>query len=417
MTSDSSLPPWDKIFIHANIATMTGTGYGTIENGALAVAEGRIAWTGAMADMPGPPDQKAQTIIDCRGKWILPGFVDCHTHLIWAGSRAKEFEMRLAGSSYEEISRQGGGIFSTVRAVRQASEDQLFEIASQRIKHFMSQGITCVEIKSGYGLDLENELKMLAVAGRLSLAFPIHIEPTFLGAHALPPEYSGRTDAYVALVINEMLPRVKDQGIAGAVDAFCETIAFSRNQTEKIFRAATDLGFRVKLHAEQLSDSNGAALAAGFHALSCDHLEYLSREGARAMADKNVTAVLLPGAFYMLNETQLPPMDHLRNQGVCLALATDLNPGTSPVFGMTPVMNMGCLLFGMTCEEALAGATINGARALGLEHRKGSLEKGKDADFVIWDIDSPADLCYLVGQTPVDQVMISGKTAYGSLEC
>ncbi len=416
MTSHSPPVPWDLVFIHANLATMTGPGYGTIENGALAVSGDRIAWTGAMEDLPGPADQLANQVLDCSDKWILPGFVDCHTHLIWAGSRAREFEMRLAGSSYEEIARQGGGIFATVRSVRKTTQDRLFEIASQRIRHFMAQGITCVEIKSGYGLDVETELKMLAVAGRLDKAFPIHIESTFLGAHALPPEFSGRSDAYVDLVIGEMLPRAKDQAIATAVDAFCETIAFSRDQTQKIFRAAADLGFRVKLHAEQLSDSGGAALAAGFSALSCDHLEYLSREGDQAMAENDVTAVLLPGAFYMLKETQRPPMDLLRETGITMALATDLNPGTSPVFGMTPVLNMGCILFGMTCEEALAGATKNGAKALGLEKKKGSLENGKDADFVVWDIDSPADLCYLVGKTPVDRVVIQGKTAFKSPE-
>lgn len=416
MTPHSPPAPWDLVFTHANLATMTGPGYGTIENGALAVSGNSIAWAGAMEDLPGPADQLAKQVIDCTDQWILPGFVDCHTHLIWAGSRAKEFEMRLAGSSYEEISRQGGGIFSTVTSVRETPEDQLFEIASQRIRHFITQGITCVEIKSGYGLDVENELKMLAVAGRLARAFPIRVEVTFLGAHALPPEFSGQADAYVDLVIEKMLPKVKDQGIAVAVDVFCETIAFSRDQTQKIFRAATDLGFRVKLHAEQLSDSGGAALAAGFKALSCDHLEYLSQDGALAMAENHVTAVLLPGAFYMLKETQKPPMNLLREAGVAMALATDLNPGTSPVFGMTPVLNMGCILLGMTCEEALAGSTLNGAKALGLEQTKGSLEKGKDADFVVWDIDSPADLCYLVGKTPVNRVVIQGNTAYKSAE-
>ncbi len=408
-TSPIPVPIWDLIFTHANLATMAGPGYGSIKNGALAVSQGAIAWTGPMANLPGPADQLATQVINCKDKWILPGFVDCHTHLIWAGSRAKEFEMRLAGSSYEEISQKGGGIFSTVRSVRKATEDQLFDIASQRISHFIDQGITCVEIKSGYGLDLDNELKMLAVAGRLNRKFPIHIESTFLGAHALPPEFSGRSDAYVDLVIEQMLPRVKDQGIAKAVDVFCETIAFTRDQTQKIFKAATDLGFRVKLHAEQLSDSGGVALAAEFNALSCDHLEYLSQNGAQAMANKDVTAVLLPGAFYMLKETQKPPMDILRQAGVTMALATDLNPGTSPVFAMTPVLNMGCLLFGMTCEEAMAGATINGAKALGLAKIKGSLETGKDADLVIWDIDSPGDLCYLVGKTPVNLVVIAGE--------
>ncbi|HCY85508.1 MAG TPA: imidazolonepropionase, partial [Desulfobacteraceae bacterium] len=355
-------------------------------------------------------------VINCSGQWILPGFVDCHTHMIWAGSRAEEFRMRLAGATYEEISKQGGGIFSTVRAVRETPEERLFDLAQDRLTRFLRQGVTCVEIKSGYGLDTENELKMLAVAGRLSQSSPVHIAPTFLGAHALPPEFAGRSDDYVSLVTSEMLPAVVSQGVATAVDVFCEGIAFSREQTEKVFQAATDLGFRVKLHAEQLSDSDGSALAAGFKALSCDHLEYLSRKGAKAMAAHGVTAVLLPGAFYYLKETRKPPVEMLRELDIPMALSTDINPGTSPVFGLTPVMNMGCLLFDMTCEEALAGVTINGARALGLADRKGSLETGKDADLVVWNIDSPADLCYFLGRDAVDRVVIAGKTVYRQQE-
>ncbi|MCG8686047.1 MAG: imidazolonepropionase [Desulfobacterales bacterium] len=403
---------WDLLFIHADLATMAEGKYNTIKDGALAVSNGKIAWTGYVDELADSPKNLASKIIDCNGKWILPGFVDCHTHMVWAGSRANEFEMRLSGATYEEISKKGGGIFSTVKAVRQASQNELFEAASKRMQHFLSQGITCVEIKSGYGLDLENELKMLCVAGRLDNTFPVHVETTFLGAHTLPKEYAGQADDYVDLVTQTMLPEVKAQGIASAVDVFCETIAFSAAQTKTVFQAASDMGFRVKLHAEQLSDSGGTELASQFNALSCDHLEYLSENGAKAMADKDITAVLLPGAFYMLKETQKPPVDLLRNLHIPMALATDLNPGTSPVFGMTPVMNMGCLLFGMTCEEALAGATIYGAKALGLDHCKGSLEKGKDADLVIWDIGSPADLSYQVGVTPVDTVVISGEIAY-----
>ena len=296
--------------------------------------------------------------------------------------------------------------------MRRASEDELFNIASRRINHFLSRGTTCVEIKSGYGLDLENELKMLAVAERLNQNFPLHVCPTFLGAHTLPPEYKGRADDYVDLIINTMLPRVKSQGIACAMDAFCESIAFSTNQTKRLFTAATDIGLPVKLHAEQLSDSGGAALAAQFNALSCDHLEYLSPDGAKAMAQAGVTAVLLPGAFYMLKETRKPPVEDLVRLGIPMALATDLNPGTSPVHDMATVMNMGCILFGLTCEQALAGATINGAKALSLDRRKGSLETGKDADFVVWDIDAPADLSYQVGISPVNKVVIAGKIAY-----
>ncbi|WP_319575534.1 imidazolonepropionase [uncultured Desulfobacter sp.] len=408
---------WDILFVHADIATMAQGNYNIIKDGAIGVAKGKIQWIGPFDRLKidrfhSSPHPIADEIIDCSGKWILPGFVDCHTHLIWAGSRSNEFEMRLSGASYKEIAKQGGGIAATVGAVRRASEDELFSIASRRISHFISRGTTCVEIKSGYGLNLENELKMLAVAERLNQNFPLHVSPTFLGAHALPPEYKGRADDYVDLIINTMLPKVKSQGIACAMDVFCESIAFSTNQTRRLFTAATDIGLPVKLHAEQLSDSGGAALAAQFNALSCDHLEYLSPDGAKAMAHTGVTAVLLPGAFYMLKETRKPPVEDFIRLGVPMALATDLNPGTSPVHDMATVMNMGCVLFGLTCEQALAGATINGAKALGLDRRKGSLETGKDADFVVWDIEAPADLSYQVGITPVNKVVIAGKIAY-----
>lgn len=408
---------WDTLFIHADIATMANGRYSIIKDGAIGVAKGKIQWIGPCSSLK--PDWResssrpmAEEIVDCSGKWILPGFVDCHTHLIWAGSRSNEFEMRLSGASYEDIAKQGGGITATVAAVRDASEDRLFEIASGHISHFINSGTTCVEIKSGYGLDLENELKMLAVAERLDQHFALHVSPTFLGAHALPPEYKERADDYVNLVINIMLPAIKRQGIACAMDVFCESIAFSKKQTEQLFTAATNSGLPVKLHAEQLSDSDGAALAAKFNALSCDHLEYLSLDGAKAMAHAGVTAVLLPGAYYMLKQTQKPPVQDLIRLGIPMAVATDLNPGTSPVYDMTAAMNMACVLFGLTCEQALAGATINGAKALGLHKRKGSLETGKDADFVVWDIDAPADLSYQVGIPLVNKVVIAGKIAY-----
>lgn len=412
-------PPWDTLFVHADIATMAQGRYNTIKDGAIGVSDGKIRWIGPFEKIPTNKPQSASCpiadkIIDCKNQWILPGFVDCHTHLIWAGSRSYEFEMRLSGASYEEIAKQGGGIAATVTAVREASEDRLLTIASKRISHFLSRGTTCVEIKSGYGLDLENELKMLAVADRLNQQFALHICPTFLGAHALPPEYKGRSDDYVDIVINTMLPVIKRQGIACAVDVFCESIAFSLSQTKRLFTAATNIGLPVKLHAEQLSDSGGATLAAQFNALSCDHLEYLSSEGAKAMAHAGVTAVLLPGAYYMLKQTCKPPVKDLVREGVPMALATDLNPGTSPVYDMAAVMNMGCVLFGLTCEQALAGATINGAKALGLDTRKGSLETGKDADFVVWDIDSPADLSYQMGLCCVNKVVIAGKIAYNT---
>jgi imidazolonepropionase len=399
----------DRLFTNCRVATMANGRYNSIENAALAVAVGNIAWIGSMDDLPVPlPGNVERT--DCQNQWILPGFVDCHTHLIWAGSRAEEFEMRLAGASYADIANAGGGIFSTVKATRAAGEDTLFNLASQRLIHFLNQGITTVEIKSGYGLDLDTELKMLAVISRLQQAAPQHIKATFLGAHAVPPEFAGRSDAYIQEITQIMLPEVKTQGIATAVDVFCENIAFSRNQTRQVFEAAKSLEFSIKLHAEQLSDSDGAALAAQMGALSCDHLEYLSETGAKKMAAHGTVAVLLPGAFHYLKETRVPPVDAFRQHKVPMAVATDLNPGSSPVFSMLPVLNMACLRFGLTCEEALAGATIQGAAALGLTDRKGSLEPGKDADFVIWDVDTPADLCYLTGITPLKQVVTGGRT-------
>jgi imidazolonepropionase len=408
---------WDTLFIHADIATMAHGRYNIIKDGAIGTARGKIQWIGPCSDLQTAGLNRsshpmAKEIIDCSGKWILPGFVDCHTHLIWSGSRSNEFEMRLSGASYEEIAKQGGGIAATVAAVREASEDQLYEIASRRISHFLSRGTTCVEIKSGYGLDLENELKMLRVADRLGQTFALHVSPTFLGAHALPPEYKGRADGYVDLIINTMLPAIKHQGIACAMDVFCESIAFSKKQTQQLFTAAKDLDLPVKLHAEQLSDSGGAALAAQFNALSCDHLEYLSFDGAKAMAHAGVIAVMLPGAYYMLQQTQKPPVRDIVRLGVPMAVATDLNPGTSPVYDMTAAMNMACVLFGLTCEQALAGATINGAKALGIDKNKGSLETGKDADFVVWDIDAPADLSCQVGICNVNKVVIADKIAY-----
>jgi imidazolonepropionase len=400
----------DTIFINCHVATMADNESSIIKNAALAVTGTTISWIGQEKDLPNHFKNSCQTFIDCKNGWILPGFVDCHTHLVWGGSRSNEFEMRLKGATYEEISKKGGGIFSTVKATRNASKEELFIGASKRVTTLLGQGITSLEIKSGYGLDLENELKILEVIGQLNENFPLHIEATFLGAHALPPEFAGKGDKYIDLVTDKMLPAVKDQGIATAVDVFCEHIAFSLDQTKKVFETAKALGFNIKLHAEQLSDSRGAALAAEFSALSCDHLEYLSLDGAKKMAEHHVTAVLLPGAFYFLKETQSPPVDTFRALKIPMAVSTDLNPGTSPVHSMTLILNMACMHFGVTCEEALLGATINGAKALGIEHSKGSIETGKDADLVVWDIDTPADLCYLVGSTPIEKIMIKGKT-------
>ncbi len=406
----------DTLFINCHLAAMSHNSLSIIKNGALAVSEGKISWVGLEKDLPEDYNTQAKNIIDCRNHWVLPGFVDCHTHLVWAGSRSQEFEMRLKGTTYEEISKKGGGIFSTVKATRDASPEDLLTLASKRVKTLLLQGITTLEIKSGYGLDLDTELKILNVVSQLKKKFLLHIEPTFLGAHALPPEFQDISDDYIDLVTDIMLPKVKAQGIATAVDVFCERIAFSLKQTRKVFEAATALGFRVKLHAEQLSDSDGAALASEFNALSCDHLEYLSLTGAAKMARHNVTAVLLPGSFYYLNEKQKPPVQTLRDLNIPMAVSTDLNPGSSPVHSMTLILNMACILFGLTCEEALLGATINGAKALGLDHAKGSLEAGKDADLVVWNIDEPSDLCYPVGICPVYRIMIKGHLCHSNLD-
>ncbi len=400
---------FDTLFVNCNLATMADSAVSPIENAALSVTGNRISWIGKYKDLPEHVSTRCRTVTDCKNGWILPGFVDCHTHLVWGGSRSDEFELRLKGATYEEISKKGGGIFATVKATRNAPHEELYVRASKRVQALMGQGITTLEIKSGYGLDLENELKILKVIQALDQTFPQHIAATFLGAHALPPEYRNNPDDYIDLVTEVMLPEIKARGLATAVDVFCEHIAFSTSQTRKVFEKAGDLGFKVKLHAEQLSDCNGAALAAEFDALSCDHLEYLSLSGAREMARHHVAAVLLPGAFYFLKEKQKPPVEYFRNLNISMALATDLNPGSSPVHSMTLVLNMACLLFDLTCEEALLGATINGAKALNLEDSKGSLEIGKDADLVVWDIDRPSDLCYLVGLTPIHMMMIQGN--------
>ncbi len=399
----------DTLFINCNLATMADNALSILKNAALAVTGQSIEWVGKEKNLPDNFKIRCKKIIDCKNRWILPGFVDCHTHLVYGGSRSNEFEMRLKGISYEEISKQGGGIFSTVNASRNASKEKLFLSASKRIKTFLRQGITTLEIKSGYGLNLETELKILEVIKQLDKKFPLHIEATFLGAHALPKEFKSNPDGYIDLVTRTMLPKIKSQGIATAVDVFCETIGFSLDQTRKVFQKAKEVGFNIKLHAEQLSDSNGAGLASEFNALSCDHLEYLSLSGAKKMAQHNVIAVLLPGAFYYLKETRKPPVDIFRKLKIPMAVSTDLNPGTSPVHSITLMLNMACMFFDLTCEEALLGATINGAKALGLEKSKGSIEKGKDADLVVWDIDTPADLCNLTGFSPVEMVMIKGS--------
>jgi imidazolonepropionase len=385
------------------------TPYGIVENGVLAVAGERIVWIGKENEQPADLETRAADVYDGQGAWITPGLVDCHTHLIYAGSRAREFELRLQGATYEEIARQGGGIRSTVSATRAADEDALIEQSAPRLRALMQEGVTTVEIKSGYGLDLETELRMLRVARKLGENFPVTVMPTFLGAHALPPEYEGRDDEYIDFVCNQVLPQVAAQNLAVAVDAFCENIGFTPAQTERVFKAAKDLGLSIKLHAEQLTDLQSAALAARYRALSADHLEYVSESGVQAMAKNNTVAVLLPGAFYFLRETKVPPIDLLRRHGVPVALSTDCNPGSSPAVSLLLMLNMACTFFGLTPEEALAGVTRNGARALGLQDKIGTLEAGKDADFVIWDIPEPAELAYRIGANPMQHVVRKGK--------
>jgi imidazolonepropionase len=400
---------WDAIWTEGRLATMAGAvPYGAVEDGAIAVEGGRIAWVGPAAELPGRPGELAHERHDLGGRWVTPGLVDCHTHLVYGGDRAREFELRLEGASYEEIARAGGGIVSTVAATRAAEETALFEAARRRLSALLAEGVTTVEIKSGYGLDLETELKQLRVARRLGEALPVTVRTTFLGAHAAPPEFAGRADDYIAAVA-AMMPEVADSGLADAVDAFCETIAFSPEQTARVFEAAAEKGLPVKLHADQLSDLGGAALAARFAALSADHLEYTNEDGIAAMAAAGTVAVLLPGAFYFLRETKVPPVEGLRAAGVPLALATDSNPGSAPLTSLLTVLNMACTLFRMTPEQALAGATRNGARALGMAASHGTLEAGKAADFAIWEIERPAELAYRIGFNPLAGVVKAGR--------
>jgi imidazolonepropionase len=399
----------DSLWINVHLASMTGAGpYGMIIDGALAVREDKIAWLGKRSDLPAGFESRAAKVYDGQSGWVTPGLVDCHTHLVYGGSRAREFELRLQGATYEEIARQGGGIRSTVRATRAADEASLLHQSIPRLVALMQEGVTTVEIKSGYGLDLETEIRMLRVAGKLGEKFPVTVVPTYLGAHALPPEFEGRSDEYIDFVCHSVMPEVAAQKLAVAVDAFCETIGFTPEQTERVFKTAKKLGLAVKLHAEQLSDLQGSVLAARYGALSADHLEHVSEEGVKAMAESGTVAVLLPGAFYFLRETRVPPIDLLRRYAVPIALSTDCNPGSSPTTSLLLMLNMACTLFKMTPEEALAGVTRNGARALGLQNRIGTLEEGKDADFVVWDIAEPAELAYRIGFNPAKQVVRQG---------
>lgn len=388
------------LFRNARIATMNPAddGLGTIDEGGVLIEDGRIAWVGPEDDMPAAFDVDS---IDCEGRWITPGLVDCHTHLVYAGTRAREFEMRLAGATYEDIARAGGGIVSSVKAVREASESRLLHETLPRLDALIASGVTTVEVKSGYGLDRESETKALRVARDLPNHRPVTVRSTFLGAHAVPPEFREDPDAYVERVINDILPVVVEEGLADAVDAFCEGIAFSPDQVARVFEAARQHGLPVKLHADQLSDLGGGSLAARFGALSADHLEHTSEQSVRDMADAGTVAVLLPGAYYFLRETQAPPVEQLRQHRVPMAVATDANPGTSPLTSMLLTMNLAATMFGLTVDECLLGSTRVAARALGMVDRVGTIEEGKRADLAIWDIDSPAELVYNIGLTPL----------------
>ena len=379
---------------HCHAATMAEGRYSLIEDAAIVTHAGLIEWIGPRAGL-GPVE--AERTVDLGGAWVTPGLIDCHTHAVFGGNRSGEFEQRLQGVSYAEIAAQGGGIASTVRATRAASEDELFASARQRVQALMRDGVTTLEVKSGYGLDLASERKILRVIRRLGEELPVSVRSTCLAAHALPPEYAERSDAYIEHICSDMLPALAAEGLVDAVDAFCEYLAFSPEQVERVFIAAQQLGLPVKLHAEQLSSLHGSSLAARYHALSADHLEFMTEEDAIAMAASGTVAVLLPGAFYFLRETQLPPMEALRKHGVKIAVASDLNPGTSPALSLRLMLNMACTCFRMTPEEALAGVTLHAAQALGMEKTHGSLEVGKVADFVAWQIDRPADLAYWLG--------------------
>ncbi|MFZ6720633.1 imidazolonepropionase [Undibacterium sp. Ji49W] len=396
---------WDSLWINVHLACMTD-GYAEIKNAAIAVKDGRIAWLGVQAELPaGYAKTKTH---DGKGCWLTPGLIDCHTHLVYAGNRSNEFEARLNGVAYEDIARQGGGINATVRATRAATEDELLAASLPRLHAMLAEGVTTLEIKSGYGLDLETEARILRVARRIGREFPVRVKTTFLGAHALPPEYAGRADDYIDLVCAQMLPALMAEGLVDAVDVFCEKIGFTPAQTERVFQAAQVLGLPVKLHAEQLSDQGGAALTAKYQGLSADHLEYLSDEGIAAMAASGTVAVLLPGAFYFLRETKYPPLTALRAAAVPIALATDCNPGTSPMTSLLLTMNMACTLFRMTPLEALQGVTCHAARALGASTETGSLEVGKAADFALWAIARPADLAYHIAGNPSQAKVFAG---------
>ncbi|MEQ8205723.1 MAG: imidazolonepropionase [Woeseia sp.] len=407
------MPHWDLLITDARIASMRADAgaYGIVEDAALAVCEGRIVWLGAAAERPAAT---ATHTVSAAGQWLTPALIDCHTHLLFGGNRAAEFEQRLQGASYEAIARAGGGIMSTVNATRVASDAELLAEGCKRVDALQRDGVATVEIKSGYGLDQETELRLLRLATQLSDLRRVTVSTTFLGAHAVPTDFDGTADEYIDMLCDDMLPKIAAEGLADAVDAYCESIAFSTAQVSRLFAAAAALGLRVKLHADQLSDTGGAALAARYNALSADHLEYSSTDGIAAMAAAGTVAVLLPGAFLTLRETQLPPVDALRQHGVPIALATDCNPGTSPVASLRAIMALATSQFRLTPEECLAGVTRVAAQALGLLDDTGTLEVGKRADIAQWDIEHPRELSYWLGLNELRQLYVGGHAVHAS---
>ena len=402
---------WDRLLVDCRVATMEpapGDALGIIDNGAIGIQDGRIVRVGMRTELAG---HRAREILPLGGAWVTPGLVDCHTHLIFAGNRADEHAMRRAGASYEEIALAGGGIASTVKKTRDASEAELLASAAMRLDALMKGGVTTIEIKSGYGLDVEGELRLLRCAKALAASEAVRIVPTLLALHALPPEWKDRRIAYVTKIVDELVPAAAEAGLADAVDAYCDTIAFTPDEVERLFKAAAANGLRIKLHAEQLTNQHGAALAARYKALSADHLEYLDEVGAAAMAAAGTVAVLLPGAFYALQESRRPPVQMLRDHGIPIAVATDCNPGTSPLLSPTLAMNMACTLFGLTPEEALAGMTINAARALGLEKEIGTIAAGKAADLCVWRLENLAELGYWIGLPGPERRFFDGVDA------
>jgi imidazolonepropionase len=399
---------WDRLLVDCNIATLEGGGLGIVEDGAIGIAEGRIVRVGKRVELAGC---RAKAVDALGGAWVTPGLIDCHTHLVFGGNRADEHAMRRAGATYEEIAEAGGGIASTVKRTAAASDEQLLAQSRVRLRALMAGGCTTVEIKSGYGLDPKSELRLLRIAKALGEDEAVRVVPTLLALHALPADQRDRRAHYVGEMIDKLLPAAAEEGLAASVDAYCDTIAFTLAETERLFATATEQGFRVKLHAEQLSNRGGAKMAARYDALSADHLEHIDEAGVAAMAEAGTVAVLLPGAFYALQETRKPPIDLLRDHGVPMAVATDCNPGTSPLLSPTLAMNMACTLFGLTPEEALAGMTLNAARALGLDAQIGSIAPGRAADLVVWRLESLAELGYWIGLPGPERRIFGGLDA------